>query len=467
MKLSGNQATKQFLAAASISTLGGSLVSARIGAGLKAAPLKHGHDPTTSIISHQRLRNQQDNPQRDQQREFYYEAIRKAVLEKDEQETHHLLQNSSYTTHTYENDVDHFDDDEADTGVLDPYYSPAESPSLDSYQTTSTTLLSSTCMMGTYGDDLYPAGDYLQRAMETEGAFYWNMLFDQETNTVTCIQDRNLDAKHQLGCSNMYFKGCSVVKCLGKESCFDTKIRGADRIECEGFESCANANLDASSIDCAGDRACINAIVGDKDSLVTTLDCHSGHSTCAYLSAYKVDEVFCTGPKSCYGAQFDGVESRVFCQGIPHPDGYYTPTCGGHDAFIEAAYGKNIEVVCSGDFSCFGSGRGEGFEIDVGDHGSITCEGSPYGNHDGGTYVCRFLDIAQGCGSYQCKEPALAFERSDFPTCNHIYSADSKEMCTTNFDTGVERNFFEGLGNDDDDNFQLETFPKLIHKINR
>lgn len=456
---------QHFVAAASISTLS-KFASARIGAGAKAAPTRKGFNPTSSTpLRDSDVLRQRQQYQQDQQyynrpgTQSMYETLKAALTEEDEA-SYLTLRNSNNITQQHQRDTYVDDDEHIDIGMLDSNRStksPTESPTLNT--------VTSTCMIA-YSDedfvpdeDFLPASTYLQNQFDGEdGTFYWNVLFDLATNTITC-NERNMDEENSFGCSRMSFKGCSVVKCNGKESCAHTIIEDADTIECGGYESCAHADLDATTIDCAGDRACYGAIIGDRDRMVSTLDCHTGESTCAYAKTYSVGDVFCTGPHACYGAELMGVESTVTCQGVDHSDGYYTPTCGGDSGLIEAADDHNIDVICTGDFSCIGYGHNAYdrkehpvyFDIDVGRNGSLTCEGSPGGNHDSFTYVCLYIDIIQGCDNYDCMEPSYFVDDGEFPTCNHIFSVHHHDMCSDDNNDDDDDDDDNNDHDDDDD----------------
>merc|ERR1712125_199464 len=88
------------------------------------------------------------------------------------------------------------------------------------------------------------------------------------------------------------------------------------------------------------------------------------------------------------------------------------------------------------------------FDVDVGKRGELRCENSLIGNHDGGTYVCRYIDIIQGCGNYECHEPTGFNEVNDYRTCNHIFSIHHHELCYE----GPRDSDFENENDDDDDN---------------
>jgi len=320
-----------------------------------------------------------------------------------------------------------------------------------------------TCMIGYYGktgDERtvpVPANEYLHDNM------IHNIRFDPESNTVYC--DQAYDLQFDLhGCAHLKFTGCDTVQCTGDNSCFKARIEEATTIVCEGYEACYGAHLDATTISCGGERSCQSSYIGDI-SLVATLDCHA-HESCSWTSTYQVNDVHCHGPAACYGAYMSGIESKVTCQSTSQEEGYYSPTCGGDKSFIEAADGHDITVTCSGDFSCIGYGHDADdyddddddvendnnnnkkkkqhpvyFDIDVGKNGELICENSLIGNHDGGTYVCQYIDIIQGCANYDCHEPKGFNVENDYRTCNHIFSIHHHELCYEG----------PGGGNDDDD----------------
>jgi len=298
----------------------------------------------------------------------------------------------------------------------------------------------SSCMIGYDSESLLPANDYLQNQIDTElyPNGYGNIVFYESSNSIVCNQPYDLEeGGEHYGCSSMHFKGCNV-KCNGKESCDFATIEDAGLIECHGESACREANLDAINIDCDGELACESAIIGDKQ-FVSMLDCHNGNAACAYAKTYSVGDVGCSGPRSCYGTAIMGVTLRVSCFGLPDSDGYYYPTCGGEGAMIEAADDHHIDVVCDGDFACIGYGHNaydhkehpSYLDIDVGKKGSLTCEDNfGDGNHDGDTYVCRYIDIIQGCANYECHAHGNDADDQLQPICNHIYSVHHHEMCT-------------------------------------
>ena len=336
---------------------------------------------------------------------------------------------------------------------------PKTTPTADTTTSTTTTTATTTstttpthnggCMIGYYGESgqnqvPMPASDYLKDHVSQGHAHEeFGIVFDPSSNTVFCNQHYDVD-KGDYSCAFLTFKGCNV-KCNGKESCFESIIEDSPKIECDGYQSCYGAHLDADIISCGEEESCRSSIIGDKQ-LVSTLDCHA-YSSCSWSKTYQVHDVLCSGPFACYGAQLSGVESKVTCQSTPHPDGYYLPVCGGEDAFIEASENKNIDVTCSGDFACIGYGHDAYdheehpiyFDIDVGRKGELICENSLEGNHDGGTYVCRYIDIIQGCANYECHEPLGFSEDNDYRVCNHIFSVHHHELC------------YEGPRNSDDD----------------
>jgi hypothetical protein len=311
--------------------------------------------------------------------------------------------------------------------------------------TTSTTTSTATttptrnggCMIGYYGDFgettvPMPASDYLKEHV-SHAHEEFGIVFDSSSNTVFCNQNYDVDTG-DYSCAFLTFKGCNVI-CNGKQSCFDSIIEDSSKIECNGYQSCYGAHLDADIISCSEEESCQSSIIGDKQ-LVSTLDCHAENS-CSWSKTYQVNDVSCIGPFACFGAQLSGVESKVTCQSTPHPDGYYMAVCGGEGAFIEASENNSIDVTCSGDFSCIGYGHDAYdhkehpiyFDIDVGRKGELTCGNSLEGNHDGGTYVCRYIDIIQGCANYVCNEPLGFTDEDDYRTCNHIFSVHHHELC--------------------------------------
>jgi hypothetical protein len=157
------------------------------------------------------------------------------------------------------------------------------------------------------------------------------------------------------------------------------------------------------------------------------------------MTVSQAEDVHCVGPAACYGATFSNIGSSLYCQSLPHKAGFYSPTCGGDESFVEAAPDRSITVTCSGDFACIGYGAVDDdsdhpayFEVDVGGpEGELLCEHSSlhHGNRDGGTYVCRYIDIHQGCAQYTCVEPDYYNEDQDYKTCNHIFSVPHKEIC--------------------------------------
>ena len=496
MKLSGNQQTlHQFVAAATLTSWGkhgiGS-ASARVGGGLREAPLRRGYDSTAPLETLEIFYNRPGS--------LSIEKTLKTVALENEIMQGKKAQNTTSTTTTMlrnintenttasgratakvttktsaratavgsRNATDHRDlVNQLDLGVLNTF--PSVVSSKDSAHELAPE--TSTCMIGIDKDGLLPADAYLRHEIETGRFAYSQILFDEASNTVFCNQENDADedigtTHHTYGCASMHFRGCATVKCNGKESCIDTTIEDAITIECEGYESCRDATLDASTVDCGGEAACMGATIGSK-GYVTTLDCHSGESACAYSKTKSIGSVFCTGPLSCFGAEFLGVRHSVTCQGVPHPHKYYMPTCGGGDSGrIEAEVGQNIDVVCDGDFACIGNGPNEKdlptyFGIDVGEHGTLTCGGSLLGNRDGFTFVCKYLDMAQECSSYECKDPSFALadhavrgmiDTRNLRTCSKVFSLDQEEMCTgEDYDDGDNDDGDEGDDNDGDD----------------
>eukprot|EP00531_Pseudo-nitzschia_arenysensis_P007349 CAMPEP_0116155250 /NCGR_PEP_ID=MMETSP0329-20121206/22207_1 /TAXON_ID=697910 /ORGANISM="Pseudo-nitzschia arenysensis, Strain B593" /LENGTH=457 /DNA_ID=CAMNT_0003652271 /DNA_START=97 /DNA_END=1467 /DNA_ORIENTATION=- len=439
MKLSTNQAFNQFMAAATITSWSSNqikFVCARVGKGLREAPVQRGYDTTA--------------PSENRDSDFFYnwpgsqsiEDSLEILLEKEQYDlskiqnqnstsretTTTILRNidmnnettsSSITTTTKNSTGHHNIVDKFDLGIL-------QATPLDAQPTI--------CMMGHDKDELLPADAYLRHEIESGRFAYSQILFDEASNTIFCNQENDID--DDIGCGNYRMRGLRVV---------------------------SDAKLDATTVDCGGEAACMGATIGSKPNLVTTLDCHSGESACAYAKTFSVGSVFCTGPLSCYGAELLGVTHSVTCQGVPHPHQYYMPTCGGGEAgAIEAEDGHDIDVVCDGDFACIGNGQNdqdfpEFFPIDVGENGMLTCGGSLVGNKDGFTFVCKYIDLDEGCSSYECKEPSFAmadhaitgmFDSRDLKTCSKIFSLDQEEMCTGE---SYDKNDGEDDGEDDDD----------------
>jgi len=297
------------------------------------------------------------------------------------------------------------------------------------------------CRIGYYGNYgtitiPVPAADYLHDHVSKDAPEGFGITFDPIANTVYCHQDYDLEAR-DYSCAFLTFQGCNV-HCTGHKSCVEAVMEDATTIACVGIESCESAHLDADvSIVCGAKGACYSSQIG-VHQLVQTLDCQS-ESSCELATVSHVDDVLCSGPLACFRAQLSGVESKVTCQSNNHhPEGFYSLTCGGEGAFIEAADDYNILVVCNGDFACIGYGHDAYdqskehpiyFDIDVGKKGELICENSLAGNHDGGTYVCRYVDIIQGCEQYECYEPMGFTEDNDYRTCNHIFSLHHHELC--------------------------------------
>ncbi len=460
MVLSRNrQALNHFVAAATLATWGSErngFVSARVRGGTREAPVQRGYDPTAPLetldAEFQFLYHIPESESIEKTLKIVLEntpdALEPQIIHRNTTSTTTILQNSTISSTssstpttvsaTISNATQRHDlVAQLDLGIFESIPSTASKSS-------------SKCMIGFQKGELHPADEYLRREIETGRFAYAQIVFDEASNTVFCNQNNDVDDKignahHTYGCASMHFQGCSTVKCNGKESCIDTIIEDAITIECEGYESCRDAKLDASTVDCGGEAACMGATIG-ANSYVSTLDCHSGESACAYASAESVGSVFCTGPLSCYGAAFSGVRRSVTCQGVPHPHNYYMPTCGGgKSGSIEAEDGYNIDVICDGDFACIGPGDNDKdlpsyFGIDVGDEGTLTCGGSLVGNRDGFTFVCKYLDLEQHCSNYQCKEPSFALadhaikgmtiDSQELKTCNHVFSLDQHKMCT-------------------------------------
>lgn len=450
---------KQFIAAASLSSLS-ELVSARVG-----SRGRQGYNPAASdsgVFSQEHYHHRSGN-------RFIDNALTMAMRNEDEvpsRSSPSIIRNIQRTkpdtikNHSqifYDKDINYID-----LGILSSTNPPANSrPSVNNETPRGV------CMMGSYAAELFPADIYLQRKKDDGTERFSKIIFDAASNTVFCNQP--YDHGHTYSCKKMQFQGCDYVKCNGKQACVDALIEDAKSIECEGYESCLGASLDATVVDCGGERACMNAIIGDNQ-LVETLDCHSGQSSCASVVTYSVGEAFCTGPLSCYGAQLHGVQSRVTCQGVQHPDGYYMPTCGGDEGGIAAEIGKDIDVICSGDFACIGYGHRNNdaeeihysnFDINVGSGGSLTCEGSLVGNEDGETFVCQYIDVIQGCDSFECKESYFTFVNRAISLagkhhiCSNVLSIGLQEKCNHNIDHTVDAGdspySFAGGDDDDDD----------------
>jgi len=405
MKLSGNQALAQFVAAAA--SLSVAEVSARVGGGeLRRAPTEKGYDPTSNIR----------RSRREEQNQMLYNRPSNQSIEKDLKLTTNDPDTNSFgrlrntTVETKSTPKPQLTDPiYIDTGILDDSKHDTKD---DTFSSSSSSLdtATSTCMMGYSADQLLPASLYLEQQLDENGNGYGNIVFNSATNSVVCNQKYDLDEPdggNLYGCSSMHFRGCSEVHCNGKESCLNTVIEEADSILCEGLMSCKDATLDATIIDCGGEKACFEAVIGEKQ-WVSTLDCHSGDYACAYATTRSVGDVVCTGPFSCYGTMLTGVTESVTCQGVPHPNGYYFPTCGGSKGFIESAADHDINVVCNGDFSCIGGGDKSNsyMSIDVGTNGSLACEGSLVGNYDGETFVCRYIDVYPEYANYECVDPS-------------------------------------------------------------
>ncbi len=498
MKLSSNQGFNQFMTAATLTTWGSSRIqfaSARVGKGLREAPVRRGYDATAPFENRGSdfFYNWPGSQSIERSLEILLEHEQEQEAEEEEDDltkiqntnstpritTATILRNmdinnatSLITTkrsrpmnatndHDHDHDHDHDLVDKLDLGIL--HATPSSVPSLHNVEKSMPK--ESICMMGHDKDELLPADAYLRHEIAIGRFAYSQILFDEASNTIFCNQENDIDddigtAHHTYGCASMHFKGCATVKCNGKESCINTVIEDAVTIECEGYESCRDAKLDATTVDCGGEAACMSATIGSK-GFVTTLDCHSGESACAYAKVSSVGSVFCTGPLSCYGAEILGVTQSVTCQGVPHQHQYYMPTCGGgKSGAIEAEDGSNIDVVCDGDFACIGNGQNDKdlpsyFGIDVGENGMLTCGGSLIGNKDGFTFVCKYIDLGEGCSSYECKEPSFAladhaiagmFDTRDLKTCSKVFSLDQDEMCT-----GEAYDHSDDDDNDDDD----------------
>lgn len=343
-----------------------------------------------------------------------------------------------------------------------------------------------------------PASEYVKGRAFANNSGRPGITFDEKKQTVEC-HEHYVPEDGLSSCANLVFDHCNV-RCEGNNSCYNAMIENAPQhIDCDGYQSCYGARLSTSSYGktvCGGDGSCTNATIEnahhidcrgyqscygahlstDSDGVVdcfgemsckysyvgvhesnenfpiANLDC-SGESSCESARAYNIKEAFCTGMKGCFKTELSGIHDSVLCQGWPHPNAYYYPTCGGEGAFIEAhedSREKGITVTCSGDFACVGYGHDAYdqkehpiyFDIDVGSskNGELVCEGSflSIRNDRPPTFVCRYIDVVQGCGNYVCHEPkGFDEDHGDLRTCNHIFSIHHHEMC------------YEGLRNSD------------------
>jgi len=495
MKNSGNHALNHFLATAALTSWSGNTIfaSARIGHGPQRAPISKGFDPTAPLEKRDPEILMRARIDKKGQPHFFDrpsvqtidEALKIVLADGEESVLRNVnLENTTRTSilhqvnpenstkpatvsTTKSTDDDHLVD-QLDFGILQHSVGGTAPASVPSRHTSTPPKPSTTCMMGFDKDRLQPANTYLQSKID-EGRFEFSqILFDEASNTVFCNQKNDLeedvgDSHHHYGCASMHFRGCKTVKCNGQQSCIDATIEEAQTIECEGYESCRDARLDAITVDCGGEAACMSANIG-FNQFVQTLDCHSGESACAYAATESVGSVFCTGPLSCYGAELTGVTNGVTCQGVPHPHSFYMPTCGGGDSgTIRAEAGQSIDVVCDGDFACIGNGandkdRSPYFDIDVGKDGHLTCGGSLVGNQDGFTFVCKYLDVTQGCSTYDCNEPSFALvdhglpgiDGSELRTCNKIVSVNQNEQCSEDDDV-LDEDFDDEDDDDDSD----------------
>jgi len=476
----------QFVTAAALTSFTSKAIfaSARVGEDHRQAPLRDGFDPTAPL---DRSGVKKEPHYLNRHSRSIDQALKIALVEEEknrhssapihnEKKQNRTMTTTSRTTETSgkRSRTKKTRNSDLDLGILSP--NPTHVSSMDAFDTKKihsenqnrnpTPTPSSTCMMGYDKDQLQEADGYVKH-MLAEGNFDSQLvLFDEKSNTIFCMQenDMNEDGDYTtFGCANMHFSGCETVKCNGKASCFGTTIEHAKRIECEGYESCRNSHLDADTVDCGGESACMGARIGTKQ-LVRSLDCHDGESTCAYAYTASIETVYCTGPLSCYGAALHGVTHSVSCQGVRHPKDYYSPTCGGGMfGSIVAAPGSSIDVVCDGDFSCIGNGKNDkkmpvSMPIDVGG-GSLTCGGSLVGNQDGFTFTCRYIDVVQGCSSYECMAPSFAFadhamtgvKSETLRTCEHVFSIGHNELCSVNDRPNDNADDFEDEDFDDEE----------------
>ena len=331
--------------------------------------------------------------------------------------------------------------DDLDAGLLASTYIAAPSGTPSNANTPSSSIAE--CKIGyyDYNDALLPPIPAEQFIRDIAGQ-HDGITFDADTNTVTCTADHI--------CSKFTFAYCNL-HCAGTSSCAHAWIEDAINVKCDGVDSCHGTHIDAYQIACTEERSCQKANLGAEQFLYT-LEC-TGHESCSWAHVMQVGEVQCTGPAACYGAYLSGVEKSVTCQSTGDEFGYYSPTCGGDKGFIEADEDADgITVTCSGDFACIGYGHDPYDEnaghpiymdIDVGKHGELVCQNSFGGNHDGGTYVCRYIDIIQGCANYNCWEPKGFNDDDDYRICNHIFSIHHHEMC-------YEGNLDSDMDDDDD-----------------
>jgi len=349
MKISSrNQSMKRFVAAASTLSALSNFASARIGNAVKEV----GYDPSTTSTLLSYDRDNQDNDQQDLSLKYKYsshgtqaihDVLRAALAEEDSASSHgsplrNHSKNESEDDHFHVQPLYHEDEPELpDLGVLEnANAAPVESPNLN------TLPYDNSCMIryGDGSDDHFrfePASTYLQRQLDSTG-FYWNVLFDPVTNTITCLESN--PETEALGCSALEFKGCDHVVCSGRESCFASVIKDASLIECHGTDACHAAELDAIAIDCEGDQACYSAEFGSSRD-VASIRCHgSGASTCARAripSGVTVQSMLCSGKASCAGADLPRVRpSGLFCEG--------DRSCGEFD-FVISATGAGASLL--------------------------------------------------------------------------------------------------------------------------
>jgi hypothetical protein len=370
------------------------------------------------------------------------EVKRQRVQGEEQQQPENRLRNATTTTTATVNITA-----DLDAGVLASTYIAAPSGTPSNANTPSSSIAE--CKIGyyDYNDALLPPIPAEQFIRAIAGQ-HDGITFDADTNTITCTADQI--------CSKFTFAYCNL-HCAGTSSCAHAWIEDAIQVDCTGVDSCHGTHIDAYQIACTEERACQKANLGAEQFLYT-LEC-TGHESCSWAHVMQVDDVQCTGPAACYGAYLSGVESSVTCQSTGDEFGYYSPTCGGDKGFIEADEDADgITVTCSGDFACIGYGHDPYDEhaghpiymdIDVGKHGELVCQNSLGGNHDGGTYVCRYIDIIQGCANYQCWEPKGFNDDDDYRICNHIFSIHHHELC-------YEGNLNSDIDDDDDDDDNVD-----------
>eukprot|EP00536_Pseudo-nitzschia_multiseries_P011451 jgi/Psemu1/28941/gm1.28941_g len=338
---------------------------------------KHSHSHSHSINIHEAI----------------HDALKEALAEDDYAESTLRNTNSNNINSNNNNDGNNND---IDTGILDGGSFSGTTKNERPTTTTTTTSLEGEdegCMIR-YGDGddghfvFEPAGVYLQRQIDQEGGFYWNVLFDPLTNTITCTEDQTIDEDNNednvvttnaRGCSSLEFRNCPFVRCIGRESCFGTVIRNADVVECHGPDACLGAEIDALDIDCYGDRACFDAELGlfkeeSLESLVSsqqqqqqqqqqqlsssssssmiiereveTIRCHGKSTdtlTCARSKTHAVKSVLCSGLSACAEAELVGVRSSG--------NGSGNGSDGDGDGDDD---GSGYGLICEGDNACEG-----------------------------------------------------------------------------------------------------------------